>query len=207
MKNGKKISELIQDLQSIDEQWEEVIIKEEKRGDETEKKIDQLLNVLRQELKTEDMETMRESLRSLEVQNETTEKLIHTAKSMLRIYEELCLLREIEDRNDESVRGLLSTIYSKYIVRFEPGYLSNFADKEYDEDALGNLIACITYLTDYYIVRNYTLKGIIKDLEDESGLSQENCEYWGDLIEQNYSMLKMNFIVSELGNIKNRLDN
>ena len=115
------------------------------------------------------------------------------------------MLRELEDRSDESVRGLLSTIYNKYIVRFEPGYLNNFANKKYDEEVLGNLVACITYLTDYYIARSYTMQGIIKDLEDESGLSQENCEYWGELIEQNYSMLKMNYIVSELGKIKKRL--
>ena len=161
--------------------------------------------MLRQELKAEEPETVREYLRLLKVRNETAEKLIKTAKSMLQIYMEFSLLRELEDRSDESVRGLLSTIYNKYIVRFEPGYLNNFANKKYDEDVLGNLVACITYLTDYYIARSYTMQGIIKDLEDESGLSQENCEYWGELIEQNYSMLKMNYIVSELGKIKKRL--
>ena len=205
MKSGRKISELIQDLQSIDEQWETVFLNEEKREKETEEKLDRLLNVLRQELKAEEPETVREYLRLLKVRNETAEKLIKTAKSMLQIYMEFSLLRELEDRSDESVRGLLSTIYNKYIVRFEPGYLNNFANKKYDEDVLGNLVACITYLTDYYIARSYTMQGIIKDFEDESGLSQENCEYWGELIEQNYSMLKMNYIVSELGKIKKRL--
>jgi len=205
MKSGRKISELIQDLQSIDEQWETVFLNEEKREKETEEKLDRLLNVLRQELKAEEPETVREYLRLLKVRNETAEKLIKTAKSMLQIYMEFSLLRELEDRSDESVRGLLSTIYNKHIVRFEPGYLNNFANKKYDEDVLGNLVACITYLTDYYIARSYTMQGIIKDLEDESGLSQENCEYWGELIEQNYSMLKMNYIVSELGKIKKRL--
>lgn len=205
MKSGRKISELIQDLQSIDKQWETVFLNEEKREKETEEKLDRLLNVLRQELKAEEPETVREYLRLLKVRNETAEKLIKTAKSMLQIYMEFSLLRELEDRSDESVRGLLSTIYNKYIVRFEPGYLNNFANKKYDEDVLGNLVACITYLTDYYIARSYTMQGIIKDLEDESGLSQENCEYWGELIEQNYSMLKMNYIVSELGKIKKRL--
>lgn len=205
MKSGRKISELIQDLQSIDEQWETVFLNEEKREKETEEKLDRLLSVLRQELKAEEPETVREYLRLLKVRNETAEKLIKTAKSMLQIYMEFSLLRELEDRSDESVRGLLSTIYNKYIVRFEPGYLNNFANKKYDEEVLGNLVACITYLTDYYIARSYTMQGIIKDLEDESGLSQENCEYWGELIEQNYSMLKMNYIVSELGKIKKRL--
>ncbi len=205
MKSGRKISELIQDLQSIDEQWETVFLNEEKREKETEEKLDRLLNVLRQELKAEEPETVREYLRLLKVRNETAEKLIKTAKSMLQIYMEFSLLRELEDRSDESVRGLLSTIYNKYIVRFEPGFLNNFANKKYDEEVLGNLVACITYLTDYYIARSYTMQGIIKDLEDESGLSQENCEYWGELIEQNYSMLKMNYIVSELGKIKKRL--
>ncbi len=205
MKSGRKISELIQDLQSIDEQWETVFLNEEKREKETEEKLDRLLNVLRQELKAEEPETVREYLRLLKVRNETAEKLIKTAKSMLQIYMEFSLLRELEDRSDESVRGLLSTIYNKYIVRFEQGYLNNFANKKYDEEVLGNLVACITYLTDYYIARSYTMQGIIKDLEDESGLSLENCEYWGELIEQNYSMLKMNYIVSELGKIKKRL--
>ena len=192
-------------MQSIDEQWETVFLNEEKREKETEEKLDRLLNVLRQELKAEEPETVREYLRLLKVRNETAEKLIKTAKSMLQIYMEFSLLRELEDRSDESVRGLLSTIYNKYIVRFEQGYLNNFANKKYDEEVLGNLVACITYLTDYYIARSYTMQGIIKDLEDESGLSQENCEYWGELIEQNYSMLKMNYIVSELGKIKKRL--
>ena len=123
MKSGRKISELIQDLQSIDEQWETVFLNEEKREKETEEKLDRLLNVLRQELKAEEPETVREYLRLLKVRNETAEKLIKTAKSMLQIYMEFSLLRELEDRSDESVRGLLSTIYNKYIVRFEQGYL------------------------------------------------------------------------------------
>lgn len=159
MKSGRKISELIQDLQSIDEQWETVFLNEEKREKETEEKLDRLLNVLRQELKAEEPETVREYLRLLKVRNETAEKLIKTAKSMLQIYMEFSLLRELEDRSDESVRGLLSTIYNKYIVRFEPGYLNNFANKKYDEEVLGNLVACITYLTDYYIARSYTMQG------------------------------------------------
>ena len=110
MKSGRKISELIQDLQSIDEQWETVFLNEEKREKETEEKLDRLLNVLRQELKAEEPETVREYLRLLKVRNETAEKLIKTAKSMLQIYMEFSLLRELEDRSDESVRGLLSTI-------------------------------------------------------------------------------------------------
>lgn len=204
MKNGKKISELIMDLQSMDKQWETAVLNGEKK-EESDTKIDQLLSVLRQELKAEDPAIVREYLQSLNVQSETAGKLIEDANSMLRIYKELLLLRELEDRNDESVRGLLSTIYNKYIVRFEPGYLGNFANEKYDQDAFGNLVASITYLTDYYIARSYSMKGIVRDLEDESGLSQENCEYWGELIEQNYSMLKMNYIVSELGKIRKRL--
>ncbi len=134
MKSGRKISELIQDLQSIDEQWETVFLNEEKREKETEEKLDRLLNVLRQELKAEEPETVREYLRLLKVRNETAEKLIKTAKSMLQIYMEFSLLRELEDRSDESVRGLLSTIYNKYIVRFEQGYLnnSNFPRQKWD---------------------------------------------------------------------------
>ena len=57
-------------------------------------------------------------------------------------------------------------------------------------------------VTDYYVSRSYTKKGIVRDLIDESGLSEESCEYWADLIDQNYLLLKLNYITEELGKIR-----
>lgn len=61
------------------------------------------------------------------------------------------------------------------------------------------------YMTDFYVSRSYTRWGIIRDLLDESGLSEEICDYWAELIEQNYMQLKMNYIVESLESIKEKL--
>lgn len=206
MKNAKRISELLQTLQSTDEQWGLMILDRRRaQGEEIHARINQLLSILRQELKTEDAEAVCEYLRHMRVQEEVAEKLVEEAEDMLWIYEKLSLLRELEDRDEAALRGLLSTVYQKYIIRFEPGYLNSVSGGKYDGEVLRQLSACMANLTDYYIIRNYSLRGMVKDLEDESGLSKENCEYWADLIEQNYLSLKMNYIVSELGRINDRL--
>lgn len=33
---------------------------------------------------------------------------------------------------------------------------------------------------------------------DETGLGEETCEYWADLIDRNYLLLKLNYITVEL---------
>ena len=125
---------------------------------------------------------------------------------MLQFYSGFSLLRELETKDEITLKGLLAIIYQKYIVRYEPGYVQRMEVGKYSEEELMGIVSRITYLTDYYIVRSYTVKGMVDDLRDETGLSRENCEYWADLIEQNYQMLKMNYILEQMGRIENRIE-
>lgn len=206
MKNIKRIGDLLQILQSIDDQWEIKFLNEnQKLEEELDREISQLLGILRQELKTEEPEAVQEVLQSMGMREATAAKLIEKGVDMLWFYQKLSVLRELEDKDDKSLKGLLSTIYSMRVVRFEPGYLDRLANERYDKKALLDIAACVANLTDYYVARSYTRRAIIKDLEDESGLSSENCEYWAELIEQNFLVLKMNYIISELQGMKGLL--
>lgn len=208
MQNGDRISELIQKLWLTDRKWEIFVLSEEKADDneEVKKLINYLVRVLRKELKTGDRTEIKEYLQEERLKRETAEKLIDNALEMLQFYSGFSLLRELETKDEITLKGLLAIIYQKYIVRYEPGYVQRMEVGKYSEEELMGIVSRITYLTDYYIVRSYTVKGMVDDLRDETGLSRENCEYWADLIEQNYQMLKMNYILEQMGRIENRIE-
>lgn len=206
MKNAKRISDLLQTLQAIDDQWEMKFMTERKEEEgELDRRINQLLGVLRQELKTEEPKVVEESLQSMGMGEALAEKLVKRALEMLWLYQKLSTLRELEDQDEKALRGLLSTVYSMSVVRSEPGYLKQLVNDKYNKETMLEVVACIANLTDYYVAKSYTRRGMVKDLGDESGLSVENCEYWAELIEQNFLVLKMNYIVSELQEIKRLL--
>lgn len=199
---------MIQKLWLTDRKWEIFVLSEEKADDneEVKKLINYLVRVLRKELKTGDRTEIKEYLQEERLKRETAEKLIDNALEMLQFYSGFSLLRELETKDEITLKGLLAIIYQKYIVRYEPGYVQRMEVGKYSEEELMGIVSRITYLTDYYIVGSYTVKGMVDDLRDETGLSRENCEYWADLIEQNYQMLKMNYILEQMGRIENRIE-
>lgn len=136
------------------------------------------------------------------VGKETAEKLVRNAREMLRLYIDFEVLREWEDRSGIELKGILDAIYRNYIVRYEPGYLEQLKNEVCDGEKLRGIAEQMDYLTDYYISRSYTRNKIVQDLRDETGLMEENCEYWADLIEKDYMALKMNYIVAGIERIQ-----
>ena len=76
--------------------------------------------------------------------------------------------------------------------------MNRLINTTYDGKELIRVANQMKYLTDYYISRSYSVQGIIRDLQDETGLMEENCAYWADMIEQNYRGLKMDYLIREL---------
>lgn len=206
MQNGKQISEIIQRLQSIEQSWEEFILEEGRKGDsDTTDLIGRLVYILRQELKAGNEKEILEYLESEKVSEKAAEKLVANAQKTLRFYRGVSLLRELEKIDENVLQELILTIYEKYVVRFERGYLDHIVVGTYSTKEIVDIASRVDYLTDFYISRSYTRQGIIEDLQDETGLSEKNCRHWADLIEQNYSALKMNYIVEEISKIKKML--
>lgn len=203
MQNGPAISELLQKLRSIDPQWDNLVFaKEPVDNVEIEKKFRLLLKALRQELKTGEEQEVRDYLLEEDVSRENTEKLVESVKKTLHLYTEFAVLREWEAKNRIELKGLLDIIYQKYIVRYESGYLEQLKNEVLNGEKLKSLAEMMDYLTDYYISRSYTRKKIVQDLQDETGLMEETCEYWADLIEQDYMALKMNYIITGIEKIQ-----
>ena len=180
MENGKTISKTMQKLQEVDKEWElHLLDGGAEMGDEVSELVDRLFTAVRQELKTAD-------------------KFIRDIQETLEFYSGFSFLRDIEENNELELRGLLSIIFQKYIIRFEPGYMNRLINTTYDGKELIRVANQMKYLTDYYISRSYSVQGIIRDLQDETGLMEENCAYWADMIEQNYRGLKMDYLIREL---------
>lgn len=203
MQNGKKITELIQRLRTSGTQWEDLVLDEDKAGDnETVLYIQRLIRALRQELKEGDEKEIRAYLQKEQLQQSIIDAVIGRANGMLDFYRAFSLLRELENKNADALKGWLSAIYQKYIIRYEPGYLNRMAIGKYDMDQLTDIADRMNYLTEYYVSRSYNLPGMMRDLQDETGLSPDCCEYWAEIIDQNYHTLKMNFILEELKEIR-----
>lgn len=203
MQNGSAISEQLQKLRDIDAEWEQLIAKEgEPDRTGIRKKVRILIKILRQELKTGDEEEIKNYLLAQGVKEETVEHLVTSAQKMLELYVGFSGLREWEASSNIELKGLLDVIYQKYIVRYEPGYLEQIERRVEKWGKLREVAEKMEFLTDYYISRSYTRQKMIEDLQDETGLSQESCEYWAELIEQNYMALKMNYIVAGIDRIQ-----
>lgn len=164
--------------------------------------IRRLQRILRQELKEGDEEEIRTYLQQEQLRQEIIDALIKRAKEMLVFYRGFSLLRDLENKNKETLKGLISTVYQKYIIRYEPGYLNRMAADKYDREQLAYIADNINYLTEYYVSRSFNMPGMTRDLQDETGLSLDSCTYWAEIIEQNYQVLKMNYILEELKEIR-----
>ena len=135
MQNGKKISEIIQNMQALQDNWETVIAEEkEDRSEEMDEQRNRLFNILRQELKRSGEEEVYEFLLAEGMQKETAHKLIKKAVWMLQFYNSFRLLRELESNDGMILKGLLSSIYQKNIVRFEYDGLKQMTYMGYDEE-------------------------------------------------------------------------
>lgn len=204
MQNGKNaVLEQLQILGGIDANWELILLEEEgAANDEVQKKIRLLVTLLRQELKTVDETEIRNYLSEEGIGKEAVDKLLGDAREMLQLYTGFAALREWEAKSSIELKGILDVIYQKYIVRYEPGCLEQLKNEVCDRERLRKLAEQMDYLTDYYVSRSYTRKKIVQDLQDETGLLEENCEYWADLIEKDYMALKMNYIVNNIERIQ-----
>jgi len=194
---------LIIQLGHTDEQWGNYIPGQGNDGPGKVKElINHLMSLLRDELKTEQKEVMTEYLQTEGVQKDIAEKLVNRVFNSLQFYFCFSVLRKLEEKDRTALLGVLTGIYEKFIVRFERGYLSKIKPEECDREDWNEIAERMDYLTDYYVSRNYTKKGMISDLMDESGLQEETCEYWADLIDKNYLLLKLNYITEELGRLR-----
>ncbi len=199
MENGKTISKTMQKLQEVDKEWElHLLDGGAEMGDEVSELVDRLFTAVRQELKTGSKTNVRARLLEEQMSEETADKFIRDIQETLEFYSGFSFLRDIEENNELELRGLLSIIFQKYIIRFEPGYMNRLINTTYDGKELIRVANQMKYLTDYYISRSYSVQGIIRDLQDETGLMEENCAYWADMIEQNYRGLKMDYLIREL---------
>ena len=204
--SGKQISEVISKLRSMDEQWEAYVLGIKKDPpEELYMQMGQLFQILREELKKREPDQVEEELRETQASEELVQKLMEETGKTLRFYMHLAPLRKLENRDKTALKGLLTAIYQKYIVRLERGYLRQLHLEECTNEELYEIARYMDSMTDFYVSRGYTRQGIIQDLQDETGLSMDACGYWADLIEQNYMLLKLNYIVEELEDIKKKL--
>lgn len=165
--------------------------------------VSRLFNLLRAELKTEDAGQVSEYLQEKGVSAETAEGIVKQVQNSLQFYFSCSVFRKMEEQDQSMVLGLLMSIFEKYVVRFEPGYIRRMRPELCSVQEWDELVDGIDGFTNYYVSRSYTRNGIIVDLMDESGLRMETCEYWAELIEKNYLLLKLNYITEELKEIQN----
>lgn len=170
---------------------------------EISRQLNRLADAVRQELKTAEPGDIYYGLRKEGMRDESANALVKRMKNTLVLYEAFLPMRELEMEDKMLLKVFLQSVYQKWIVRYESGYLEDMLGGEYDK--LIHVVDRIQYLTDFYIYRRYTLQEMVKDLMEETGLSRDSCTYWADLIEQNYTDLKMNYIVSELARMNRRL--
>lgn len=200
-KNG--LPGIVSDLNSMDKRW----IQEVKRTDsisdlknESQKgKIVQLLYALRNCEKSGNEHDIQEFRASLN-DDEASNYLLNYANSSLVYYFNLTQVRELEKTDYASVQEFLKETMDKYVIRFNPTYIASYEKYHFpDEESAHGTMRAIEYLTKYYVYHLFGKEFISKDFQQETDLSQKTCDYYADLVNENFEQIKMNLLLQNAG--------
>lgn len=190
---------IVSDLNSIDKRWIQEVKHTDSLSDlkdESQKrKIVQLLYALRNCEKSGNEHDIQEFRTSLS-DDETSNYLLNYANSSLVYYFNLTQVRELEKTDYASVQEFLKETMDKYVIRFNPTYISSYEKYHFpDEESAHGTMRAIEYLTKYYVYHLFGKEFISRDFRQETDLSQQTCDYYADLVNENFEQIKMNLLL------------
>lgn len=191
--------QIISDLNDIDTLWTQEIKHTKRIGDLKndiqKQKIAELLYVIRNYEKSGNTNKIKEFKKQIN-DDETSDYLLNYANSSLVYYFNLSQMRELEKKDNKKVQAFLKETLEKYVIRLEPTYISLYQEYHFpDKESVRSTLHTIEFLTKYYVYHLFGKEYISRDFQQETGLSQQNCDYYANLVEQNFNQIKINLVL------------
>lgn len=162
----------------------------------------ELITELRTLLKKASFEECESKLKELLDRYEWLDSILDHANKSLVYYHRLGALRELDKAGKELVISFLGLVFDNYVMRFNPEFVNSweqFGMK--DKTEMLKVLETINYLTNFYVSNSFAKTAIKKDFLGESGLCDEVCDSYSELVDRNYMEIKINLIFYKVKDI------
>ena len=122
-------------------------------------------------------------------------------KRKMQTFESFKVLRDLEKNDKIKAKFCIDLIWNSYILRYDP-FLDFDSSSIISEKEYFSIGSCLDSFTDVCVVRLLCGSAISKELEEDSGLSTEICQYVAEKIDNDFEKIKLNYIVKRLSSIK-----
>lgn len=198
----ENVAVIIEELNKIDLDWKIKICKSENMEDignqELIKKISDLIGIMRQYKKNLDDKHIA-ILSEIIADQCVMDCLLNFVDKTLVYFNIMSELRKLENEDGKLVGLFLKDVVENYIVRVDSQIVKRYGDYHLrDEHNMKRILKAIDCLTEYYVRRLFTKKSIEKDFEEETELTQENCQVYSELVDKYFQEIKMNIIMQDM---------
>lgn len=194
----ERIKAIIKEIKQTDPNWAEYREVSDIKGNDTLRLLNQLVEAIRPLLKQNRKKELEE-LPGIVGSDVLSKDIIEFSQYTLRHYYAWSLVRELEDTKKELVPILFQNIMDRAILRVDFDFFETFETYEAkDQDQFMDMLNSFDTLVTYYVQKHFIRKAIIRDIMEETEISDENAEVFADLIEKNYRELQINIILDKL---------
>lgn len=118
-------------------------------------------------------------------------------KRKMQTFNAFKVLKNLENKDSYKAKFCIDLIWNSYVLRYDP-YLNVEAQSPISENEYAALASRLDAFVDMCIARQLCASAIGKELEEETGLSNEICRYIAEKIDGDLEKLKLNFIIEKL---------
>ena len=121
-------------------------------------------------------------------------------KRKMQMFSVFKVLRDLEKNDLYKTKFFIDLIWNSYVIRFDP-YLEIEKQSPISEKEYVSIASRLYSFSNMCAARRLCESAICKELEEETGLSNEICKYISEKIDCNMNNLKLNFVIDRLASL------
>lgn len=192
------LEEKLERISSVEHDWMKIVQQERESGEtpknkELVKAYNALFPAAREAYKKDAgaAETIIE-----EYVGEPESWFLEEVKRSLEIFFIFSYFRDLQKENDKQAIKIIDFYFDNTILYFDPQFTNSYSQYGFETpEAFFDTARALDGLVEYYVSRHFTKNAINRDLQTETGLSSEMCEYISDKIKANYQLLQTNIMM------------
>lgn len=115
-------------------------------------------------------------------------------------------IREKSYQDPEKLKELVRDIFENYVLQYDREVYERCTRMSgVEEEKIDEILTSFDTFSEYYVKRLFVQREVVKDLRDETGLSETICEYYAQLYEENFRDLKMNVLMSGIESVQSHM--
>ncbi|MBP3460456.1 MAG: hypothetical protein J6K58_14735 [Lachnospiraceae bacterium] len=199
----EKINNLVKEIMKNDKSWENYKEIKEINEPKTLELLNDLISEVRKMVKNDEEESL-EMLSQYVENDQLCKDIIAFSRFTLMHYKNFAIVRQLEESNRELAAVLFQNIMDKFVLRLDFDFQETYEIyNAKSEEEFYDFLESYDTLVSYYVQRHYSRKAIVKDIIEETEISDEDAEVFADLIGRNYRDLQLNLIIDSLQKNKN----